>query len=190
MEIAGAKGHAHLGAISERTRLAVAVTDILIQRGDTGIVRKLSQNQGAIFRSRLCDIGQARRDENLGVRLDMPPQLLQDLISKATETVRARLLTAVPPDRQATIQNILAAVSDKVLRTATGPRDFSRAIARIDKMQSTGQLNDQAIARCRPIRGTDRRSRPDVYDAGRPDRTADAEHAARRHPRCLQGPPS
>jgi len=67
-----------------------------------------------------------RLAENLGVRLDMPPQLLQDLISKATETVRARLLTAVPPDRQATIQNILAAVSDKVLRTATGPRDFSR----------------------------------------------------------------
>ena len=62
MEIAGAKGQAHLGAISERTRLAVAVTDILIQRGDTGMVRKLSQNQGAIFRSRLCDIGQARRD--------------------------------------------------------------------------------------------------------------------------------
>jgi hypothetical protein len=61
MEIAGAKGHAHLGAISERTRLAVAVTDILIQRGDTGMVRKLSQNQGAIFRSRLCDIGQAQR---------------------------------------------------------------------------------------------------------------------------------
>jgi hypothetical protein len=28
-------------------------------------------------------------------------------------------------------------VSDKVLRKATGPRDFSRAIARIDKMQST-----------------------------------------------------
>jgi len=28
-------------------------------------------------------------------------------------------------------------VSDKVLRKAPGPRDFSRAIARIDKMQST-----------------------------------------------------
>lgn len=152
VEIAGSKGQAHLGAISERTRLAAAVTDILIQRGDTGVVRKLSQNQGATF----SDPGYVtlakraetdeRLAENLGVRLDMPPQLLQDLITKATETVRARLLTVVPPDRQATIQNILATVSDKVLRRATGPRDFSRAIARIDKMQSTGQLNDQAIA--------------------------------------------
>ena len=39
VEIAGSKGQAHLGAITERTRLAAAVTDILIQRGDTGVVR-------------------------------------------------------------------------------------------------------------------------------------------------------
>jgi hypothetical protein len=116
------------------------------------VVRKLSQNQGAAFSDRdyVTLAGRAETDErlavNLGVRLDMPSQLLQDLLAKATETVRARLLTAVSPDRQAAIQNILATASDKVLRKATGPRDFSRAIARIDKMQSIGQLNDQAIA--------------------------------------------
>src|SRR5262245_64010687 len=49
VEIAGSKGQGHLGAISERTRLGAAVTDILIQRGDTGVVRKLSLNQGANF---------------------------------------------------------------------------------------------------------------------------------------------
>ena len=152
VEIAGSKGQAHLGAISERTRLAAAVTDILVQRGDTGVVRKLSQNQGAAFSDRgyVTLTKRAETDErlaeNLSVRLDMPPQLLQDLLAKATETVRARLQTVVSPDRQAAIQNILSSVSDKVLRKATGPRDFSRAIARIDKMQSTGQLNDQAIA--------------------------------------------
>lgn len=35
VEIAGLRGQGHLGAISERKRLAAAVTDILIQRGDT-----------------------------------------------------------------------------------------------------------------------------------------------------------
>ena len=152
VEIAGSKGQAHLGAISERTRLAAAVTDILIQRGDTGVVRKLSQNQGATFSDRgyVKLAKRAETDERiaeiLSVRLDMPPQLLQDLLTKATETVRARLQSVVAPDRQAAIQKILSSVSDKVLRKATGPRDFSHAIARIDKMQSTGQLNDQAIA--------------------------------------------
>ena len=152
VEIAGSKGQAHLGAISERTRLAAAVTDILVQRGDTGVVRKLSQNQGATFSNR-GDVTLAKRAEtdeqlaeNLSVRLDVPPQLLQHRLAKATETVRARLQTVVSPDRRAAIQNILSSVSDKVLLKATGPRDFSRAIARIDKMQGTVQLNDQAIA--------------------------------------------
>ena len=75
----------------------------------------------------------------------MPAQLLQDLILKAAETVRARLLSAVSPDRQAVIQNILSSVSDKVLRKAAAPRNFSRAVALIDKMQSAGQLNEAAI---------------------------------------------
>jgi uncharacterized protein (DUF2336 family) len=104
VEIAGSKGQSHLGAISERTRLAAAVTDILIQRSDTGVVRKLSQNQGATFSDRgyvtLARRAQTdeRLAENLSVRMDMPPQLLQDLLAKATETVRARLQTVVSPD--------------------------------------------------------------------------------------------
>ena len=89
VEIAGSKGQAHLGAITERTRLAAAVTDILIQRGDTGVVRKLSRNQGATFSDRgyVTLAKRAETDqrlaENLSVRLDMPPQLLQDLLAKA-----------------------------------------------------------------------------------------------------------
>ena len=151
VEIAGCRGQGHLGAISERTRLAAAVTDILIQRGDTMVVRKLSQNQGATFSDRgyVTLVERAETDdrlaENLGMRLDIPPQLLQDLIVKAAETVRVRLLAAVPPDRQATIQGILASVSDNVLRQAATPRDFGRAVALIDKMNGAGELNEAAI---------------------------------------------
>jgi uncharacterized protein (DUF2336 family) len=152
VEIAGVKGQGHLGAISERTRLVAAVTDILIQRGDTTVVRKLSQNQGASFSDggyvTLAERAETDESlaENLGMRLDMPLQLLQDLISKATETVRGRLLAVVPPERQDAIQSILASVSDKVLRSAAAPRDFMRATALIDKMQSDGRLNEMAIA--------------------------------------------
>jgi uncharacterized protein (DUF2336 family) len=152
VEIAVSKGQDHLGAISERKRLAAAVTDILIQRGDTTVVRKLSQNQGATFSDggyvTLAERAETdeRLAENLGVRRDMPPQLLQDLVLKATETVRARLLVVVPPERQAALQRILSAVSDKVLRKAAAPRDYSHAIALIDKLQGGGQLNEAAIA--------------------------------------------
>jgi uncharacterized protein (DUF2336 family) len=149
--IAGSKSQDHLGAITERTRLAAAVTDILIQRGDTTVVRKLSQNQGATFSEggyvTLAERAETdeRLAENLGVRLDMPPQLLRDLMLKATETVRARLLVTVPAERQAAIQSVLSQVSDKVLRKAAAPRDFSHAVTLIDKMQSDGRLNESAI---------------------------------------------
>ncbi len=153
VEIAGLKGQGHLGAISERKRLAAAVTDILIQRGDTTVVRKLSQNQGATFSERGYETLATRAEtdeqlaENLGVRLDMPPQLLQSLMSKATEAVRARLLVGCACRKtKPAIQQVLASVSDKVLRKAAAPRDFSRAIALIDRMQEQGRLNEIAIA--------------------------------------------
>jgi uncharacterized protein (DUF2336 family) len=152
IEIAAEKGQSHLGAISERKRLAAAVTDILIQRGDTTVVHKLSQNQGATFsEGGYVELAhRAEKDErlaeNLGVRMDLPPQLLQDLVSKATETVRARLLAVVPPESRAAIQQVLFSVSDKVLRSAGAPRDFNHATALVDKLQGTGQLNETAIA--------------------------------------------
>ena len=39
-----------------------------------------------------------------------------------------------------------SSVSDKVLRKAAAPRDFSRAIAVIDRLQEQGRLNEIAIA--------------------------------------------
>jgi len=152
VEIAGLKGQGHLGAISERKRLAAAVTDILIQRGDTTVVRKLSKNHGATFSEHGYETLATRAEideqlaENLGLRLDMPPQLLQSLMSKATEAVRARLIAVVGPEDQAAIQRVLASVSDKVLRKAAAPRDFSRAIAAIDRLQEQRSLNETAVS--------------------------------------------
>ena len=101
IEIAKSKGQMHLGAISERTRLAAAVTDILVERGDTSVVLKLSRNQGASFSNAGFSIlakraeGDEELAENLGGRLDVPPQVLRDLMAKATETVRERLMAGV-----------------------------------------------------------------------------------------------
>jgi hypothetical protein len=57
-------------------------------------------------------VGRAETDdrlaENLGMRPDIPPHVLQNLIVKAAEIVRVRLLVAVPPDRQAAIQDMQA----------------------------------------------------------------------------------
>jgi uncharacterized protein (DUF2336 family) len=151
IEIAKSKGQMHLGAISERARLAAAVTDVLVERGDTTVVRKLSLNRGASF----SDAGYtalAKRAEsdgelavNLGGRVDLPSHVLEDLVSKATETVRARLMTAVPAENQPQIQKVLAATSAQVALEASGTRDFRRAEAEVTAMKNAGQLTEESV---------------------------------------------
>jgi len=151
IEIAKTKGQKHLGAISERARIAAVVTDILVERGNTDVVHKLSQNQGAAFSNAgittLTKRAEAdeRLAENLSGRLDMPPQLLQDLLAKATEAVRARLLASVPPEGQAAIQGLLKSASSKVLREKAVFHDFRRAEALVAEMHGSDQLSEATI---------------------------------------------
>ena len=151
IEIARSKGQDHLGAISERNRIAAAVTDILVERGSASVVRKLSRNQGADFSDsgfqQLTD--RAVEDEhlaqNLAQRVDLPASLLERLVSEATDAVRARMLAAAPPDRRNAIEAALASASSRVLRNATVQRDFDSAQARIAAMTKNGSFNEAAM---------------------------------------------
>lgn len=151
--IAKSKGQMHLGAISERARLAAAVTDVLVERGDSTVVRKLSSNQGATFSSAGFNTlaRRAQSDEqlavNLGGRVDLPPDVLKGLVAKATEEVRARLLRGTSPERQAVVRQAIDAVSAQVSRDATAPRDFRRAESLLAEMKEMGQLNESAIVK-------------------------------------------
>ncbi len=151
IDIAQTKGQMHLGAISERSRLAEAVTDILVERGDTIVVRKLSRNQGASFSNAGFNnlAKRAENDEelaeNLGGRVDVPPKVLQDLMAKATETVRARLMAGASSERQAEIKKALDAAVLQVASEASTRRDFRRSERVIDDMKVRGQLNEASV---------------------------------------------
>jgi uncharacterized protein (DUF2336 family) len=132
IEIAQTKSQKHLSSIAERQKIVAAVTDILVERGNAEVLRKVSHNQGAA----LSDAGfqqltsRAGSDEvlaeNLTRRLDLPVELLQDLITQATETVQARLLA-------------------KRFREVTEPREFSRAQASIAAMVENNQLDETVM---------------------------------------------
>ena len=151
MMIAKSKGQTHLGAISERARLAAAVTDILVARGDSAVVRKLSGNKGAAFSSAGFNVlaRRAQSDEqlaiNLGGRVDVPPSVFQELMAKATETVRERLMAATSPERRADIQKALDAAAAQVSRDVSAPRDFRRAESLCAEMKEMGQLDETAV---------------------------------------------
>lgn len=151
IEIAEKKGQEHLGAISERKRIAAAVTDILVQRGDTVLLRKLTQNEGASFSQTGFGILTERAvadeqlTENLAVRRDLPPQMLEQLMAQATETVRNRLAGRLTPSDQEILKRILPLISEKALRAAVPPRDFRLAETIVDKLQERSQLNEAAV---------------------------------------------
>lgn len=151
IEVAKTKGQAHLGAISDRERLATALTDVLVDRGDSGVVRKLARNQGAAFSNggfaRLTD--RAETDdtlaEHLAARQDMPLPMLEQLVAKATQTVQARLIALVPPESQAKLQDVLTSASMKTLHDVAAPRDYRHAEALVDKLRDHDQLNEAVV---------------------------------------------
>jgi len=83
--------------------------------------------------------------EKIGLRIDIPLRLLRDLLLRATEAVRVRLLTLAPPETKSEIQLTLAKISNEVSREATASRDFERAQAGILQMKAEGRLNEAAL---------------------------------------------
>src|SRR6185295_14656311 len=47
VELAQTKGQAHLAAIAGRSGIGEAITDVLVRRGDTDVVRNVAHNQTA-----------------------------------------------------------------------------------------------------------------------------------------------
>ncbi len=97
VEIAKAKSQEHLYAISGRANLPVDVTDIIVDRGERKVIRKLADNKSARFSEAGYSglIAHAEADDEfaeiLGLRIDLPAKFLWDLLQRATAAVRARL---------------------------------------------------------------------------------------------------
>jgi uncharacterized protein (DUF2336 family) len=147
VEIAGTLGQQHLLAISKRRILDEALTDALMRRGDANVSNALAHNSGARFSE--CGyatlIGRAERDESLteklGLRLDIPANLLRELLVMATDMVRARFLTAPRP---------LTREKRSVQATAVKARpkiDYTQALSQAVSLNRAGKLNDQAVNR-------------------------------------------
>lgn len=151
IEIASTRGQAHLGAISVRSNLSENVTDVLVERGNTGVVQTLTQNQGAAFsdKSFRTLTVRARVDEglavNLGRRVDVPPAMMQELMAKATDAVRERLSAIAPPGIDVT--QALDKASRQMLRENPALRNLARAEALIADMAAHAKLDEQAVAK-------------------------------------------
>jgi uncharacterized protein (DUF2336 family) len=148
IEIARTHSQQHLLAIAERKTLNEALTDILMRRGDASVSNALAHNPGAVFSE--CGyatlVGRAERDEalteKLGLRLDLPANLLRELLTMATDVVRARFLTA---SRPITTQKPSAQAAAAKARPSKN--DYEQVLNQVAALGRAGKLNNQAVNR-------------------------------------------
>ena len=150
VEIASTKGQDHLLAISGRENLPEAVTDVIVDRGESRVIRKLANNASARFSeagySKIVTRSETDAEliEILGLRIDLPLKYLRDLLSRATQAVRERLLALASPELQEEIKRVLKDISATVRKEM---RDFTAVEAAIKCMNKQRELNDDMIVR-------------------------------------------
>jgi Uncharacterised protein conserved in bacteria (DUF2336) len=146
------KSQTHLLAISKRKSIDEQVTDVLVTRGNQEVVNSVATNNGARFSDFgfLHMIQRAEGDsilaEQLGLRKDIPRQLFQQLIAKASDNVRKRLKY----ERPDMVDQVQSSVSDVTgeLQSKFGPVSRSYFVAKkvVTTQHQQGNLNENSIS--------------------------------------------
>jgi uncharacterized protein (DUF2336 family) len=153
IEIASTKSQNHLFAISGREMLDTSVTDVLLDRGDRRVVLRLAENCGAQFSGTGFStlVKRSEQDEQLaekvGLRTDLPLSLFRQLLLRATEAVRNRLLALAGPDSRDYIQRTLTAISEQLGQQARKEfeQELRRAYEAVLAMQRKHQLSPSTV---------------------------------------------
>jgi uncharacterized protein (DUF2336 family) len=149
VEIAHSKGQAHLLAISERSALEPAVTDVLLDRGDRQVVAKVATNTGARFSelgfSRLVEksTGDDALAEIVGSRKDISLTLLRELLQRASDVVKAKIFALLPVEQREEIDQVITKIARGLSKKSE--HDYSYAESRIESLEASGLLNEDAL---------------------------------------------
>jgi hypothetical protein len=122
-----------------------------MDRGNQAVVHSVAGNSGARFSEGgfAALLKAAETDDKLaettGSRLDLPLNLLRQLLLRATEAVRSRLLSRIPPEFQDEMRRALSAAAEAVDRESSKPRDFQTASAFVRLLQEKGELDENTL---------------------------------------------
>jgi uncharacterized protein (DUF2336 family) len=151
VQIARTRSQAHLFAISERASIAPAITNVLLDRGNRAVIHNVTINAGASLSiqgfSTLLKASESDDSlaEKAGLRLDLPPHTLKELLLRATDAVRSRLLSRTPPELQEEVRRALQVAADELDWERRTPRDFVSAKRFVELLKERGELNEAAL---------------------------------------------
>jgi uncharacterized protein (DUF2336 family) len=151
VENAGTQSQGHLYAIAQRQEISEAVTEILIERGEPGVVHAVAKNAGA----RISDdsflelVARAGEDAQLalhvGTRRDIPRHHFLKLIETASASVRGKIV-AVNSKYADAVQGVITEVIDDInLEVRNKSRDHARAKAKIRRLKDWQELGEASV---------------------------------------------
>ncbi|MDR3467401.1 MAG: DUF2336 domain-containing protein [Xanthobacteraceae bacterium] len=147
-EVARIKGDGHLFALAAREHVCDRVTEVIVDRGGVQVLRRLASNRGAKFSeaglSRM--VAKAAMDEELasvvGLRGDLPPHVLEQLLWETTDEVRNRLVAGASPELRQLIEQTLARIY-RDLEISDADRQRLQAIEQ--EMRTRQPPDEQAV---------------------------------------------
>jgi uncharacterized protein (DUF2336 family) len=151
LEGARTKSQDHLFAISQRDSIGEAVTDILVERGNSKVVINTAANPGAKFSEFGCSTLaiRSRDDGELALRVwsrpDIPRQHLLGLFASASEDVQKQLEAS---DRQKVqLYRYLVAQAKNQIQTRVRESSSSYATARpyVESLHRSGDLTGERL---------------------------------------------
>jgi uncharacterized protein (DUF2336 family) len=151
VEGAKTKSQEHLLAISRRSSIGEAVTDVLVERGNADVVVNTAANAGAKFSEFGCSTLVARSGEDRAIALrvwlrpDIPRHHLLTLFASASEEVQKELEVA---DRQkAQLYRYMVAQAKNQIQTQIrdGSENYATARPYIEALNRSGGLTDERL---------------------------------------------
>lgn len=144
-----AKSQDHLLAISKRGSLSEAVTDVLVERGDTEVVRSVARNEGARFSDSGFGILVKRSEgddvlaEHVGLRQDLPRHHLHGLLAKASGNVLKKL-TKAHPHLAHEVEHVLQGITGRIEAEAAS-HEYADAKVVVEALHRGGELGEEQI---------------------------------------------
>ena len=118
-------------------------------RGNQKVLASLATNNGARFSDAgfgkliVKSEGDDALSEIVGQRKDLPDGLLRELLRRATDAVRAKILSLLPPEKRKVVEEVIGRITQQISKKAE--HDYSHAESGIDALISSGKLTEEIL---------------------------------------------
>ena len=154
LEVVKTKGQEHLRAVSQRSEVSEAVSEVIVDRGDDQTLGVLLRNDGARLSRTASEAAVERATRNpdlheaVVARPNLPPDLLNEMYFVVEARLRQRILEENAKLDPALLEQALTAGRKRVAaKDGALPADYDQAEAYVTELRAAGELTPRVLAR-------------------------------------------